>query len=817
MILQRHVVFEGVLTVAAVVCLYLLARMLVCRQHFVWKGRSLWLWLLPVFVCAGMLRATAVRTACEQEEALELDGRMVEMSGKVAEWKERDAWMVLVLEEVAAEKAYGGEWIGELGSVQVYLEKESGAEEELETKPESKSKSEAGRAEAPAPQIGDRIRLKGECAAFAAARNPGEFDYQLYYRSLKMSYRVFAQSYEVLGSERWRGRDRLRQFTVWACERLEKLVSAEDAGVFQAAVLGQSAGLSEQVRDLYQENGIAHLLAVSGLHLSLISLAIYGLLRKAGAGYGLAGLVGGGILFAYALITGASSSVLRAFTMVLCSFLAAYLGRSYDLISALSLSAVWMLWDSPYLISQAGVQLSFGAVLGIGGLSAWMGPGYGKNGFFVSLSLQMVTLPIILFHFFQYPLYGILLNLLVIPFMGVVIGTGMAGLLCSVWSLGAGQFAIGGGVAVLRWYELCCRFFGRLPGSSLILGRPEVWQIGVYYGLLTVLVLMIRWEREEAEKSGGKRKVFFLLTLMLSVLLVRFNGGLHLTLLDVGQGDCIVVSAKGGLNMMIDGGSSNVNNVGESRILPYLKSRGIRQLDYVWVSHSDADHISGILELLELQKEQNLQPQMLRMLRKRPASGSTVWIRRLCLPKLTEKDANYLRLEQMALEAGAELYHVQAGDSLDADDVDLQVLWPRDGGSGDANESAEVLLLEYQQFKGMFTGDIGAETERKLAQRLVDVDVLKVAHHGSRYSTGEAFLAAARPETAVISCSSTNTYGHPSPETVARLEDAGSHILCTKDSGAVTIRIGLNRMRILTFLTETTQPVSGTYRPQTVP
>jgi competence protein ComEC len=269
-----------------------------------------------------------------------------------------------------------------------------------------------------------------------------------------------------------------------------------------------------------------------------------------------------------------------------------------------------------------------------------------------------------------------------------------------------------------------------------------------------------------------------------AILCLKIPRGFSITCLDVGQGDGIVVETSKNHHYLIDGGSSNVSQVGKYRILPYLKSQGISYLDYVWVSHTDQDHISGILEILGLQAK----------------NQTSVTIGNLVLPGIEEKSQNYESLEKAGKEAGVKIYYLNAGARLKDKDLVWKVLSPRKGEGGEENQSSLVLELTEGNFRGLFTGDIDEETEEKLINDLEDVDFLKVAHHGSRYSSGEKFLDVTRPEISLISCSSTNTYGHPSPETLERLTKAKSRVWCTKDCGEVRVEIKKNGLKIKTYL-----------------
>ncbi len=248
---------------------------------------------------------------------------------------EKESWTVLLLKNVQTEKESSG----------ICRCTRSGQKRIIGEKRDSRA------ADHPRIQNGsDVVRVWGEFTPFQPASNPGEFDYAAYYRGQKLVWRVFARTVQradenglrILCAAEWDFACRM-----WAAARLKLLAGEEDGSIFAAMLLGDKTGMPEEIRELYQKNGIAHLLAVSGLHLSLVSMAAYGLLRKAGAGYGKSAVAGSLILMIYSVLTGASPSVIRAFIMTLCGFLAAYLGRTYDLLSAMGLAALMLLWHSP--------------------------------------------------------------------------------------------------------------------------------------------------------------------------------------------------------------------------------------------------------------------------------------------------------------------------------------------------------------------------------------------------------------------------------------------------------------------------------------
>lgn len=712
--------------------------------------------LLPIFVClvlVGSLRMGAEVRWARQVERLALDGTYGSVTGTVAASNDEGDQLVLILERCQAEGRAGRT---ELRGVQVYLDEELGARL--------------------SPKIGNRLQVAGTWSESKRARNPGGFDAWLYSRAMKLDFRMFAETGAVTDVRYSRYREGLRQISRWAGYILEQITAGEDTGIYQAAILGDKTGLEESVRDMYQQNGIAHLLAISGLHMSLIGMAFYHVVRRLGAGFGWAGVAGALLVVSYGAMTGGSASVVRASVMLLCSFGAAYLGRTYDLLSALGLACVLLLWDSPYLITQAGVQLSFGAVLGIGGMTQsceQFSPQSEKGkvvwkGMSASLCVQLITMPIILYHFFQVPLYGVLLNLVVIPLMGYVVAAGIAGIFAGAVSLQVGIFVVGTGHYILAFYRMLCQVFERLPWSNLILGRPEAWQIAGYY-----LVLGIVWLG--AAKGWLRRRLVAAVGLLAAcvILLPLPVKGLEVTFLDVGQGDGICLRTNGE-TVLVDGGSTDERKLGEYTLEPFLKSKAVTRIDYAWVSHADQDHISGLFYLLEESRDIQIENLML------PASG--------------REDEAYQPLCSLVRQRGGTVFWVERGDVLEVGGVTYTCLSTGAmDAAADRNEQSMVLRVEVGEFHMLLTGDMSADGEQALLEDaamrgyLSDTPILKLAHHGSRFSNSEPWLEAVKPIWAVASYGKDNRYGHPHKEVRERLGKQGTSLWETAECGAVQV------------------------------
>lgn len=681
------------------------------------------------------------------------------------------------------------------------------------------------------PSCGEELEVSGMLSLFSGARNPGQFDDRLYYRGKKIRCRLRAKEIKTSGKEgeaviRQPARHLAGKFREWVREALRIVCCEEDRGIFQAVLLGDRTELSRETLELFQDNGIAHILAVSGLHVSLIGMGMYQGLRFLGLGYGAAGGVAGAVLLFYGSVTGFSSSVFRAIFMVLCAFLAAYLGRTYDLLSAMALSLFLLAADSPYLLCSGGLQLSYASVLAVGLtqelrqrekrredpenpadennlsdgrklLRRW-----NQETLQMGVAIQQMTLPVLLYHFFKYPLWGIVLNLLVIPLLSFAAGSGMAAvglytvsraLQCFPGALSSvfGRLAVssvGPGHYIFALYRRLCSVTGSLPFASITAGRPALWMMALYYGALFWWYV----RRFHDKRPGLPDLGWFCLGILL--LFPRPVQGLEIWFLDVGQGDGVVIQTGDGA-VLSDCGSSQDSSVGKNRLVPFLESQGINHLDYVLVSHCDQDHMNGILWLLEEEPE--------------------ISVETLVLPLAGCGQEEYQPMVDAAVRRGIRISYLASGDQLWIGGACFTCLHPEAGrkdadtsGKPDANSQSLVFEIRYRAFSMLLTGDIGSGEERLLTEELNAVygaadkrlTVLKAAHHGSAGSSSEEFLEAVRPEITVLSYGERNRYGHPAPETVKRLNLVGTALKATAESGAIHLRTDGRKLWIRPFL-----------------
>lgn len=628
---------------------------------------------------------------------------------------------------------------------------------------------------------GDKLLMKGCLEKFETPDNPGEFNSEKYYASQNIFYRLDLKDIQVI-----KPCDSFFLNIIFKIKELledsYKNISDEDiSGVCISMVLGDKSELSDELKNLFQDNGISHILAISGLHVSIIGMTFYKILRRLGISFQISAGLGMLLMVSYGIMTGNSVSSIRAIVMFGLTVYAEVLGRTYDSISALCLSAIIIMVKYPYIIFNSGFLLSFGAVIGI----IFVCPALKEmfpvknriiNSLLVSISVNLITIPIIMTTYYEIPVYSVFLNIIIVPLMTILMAGAIMGGIAGIFCRPLGIFLIGPTVFIIRLYDFICKIALKLPYADYITGSPSTRQIFIYYILLCIMILCIKF----MGKKISRISLLFLAAAVCS-LFIRIKKGMEIVMLSVGQGDCMYIS-YGKYDILIDGGSTSEKSVGKYTILPFLKFKGVSGLDYVILTHPDWDHYSGLVEIMK---------------------DNSISINKYIMADINNPDESYNNLYDIAETYCGDICTVKAGDIIIDDDFTVKCIHPSaDYKYSSANDYSVTLLISYRDFDMITTGDLENAGEESIIfnEMAEDVEVLKCGHHGSSSSTSEKWLNLLKPEITLISCGRDNIYGHPHQETLKKLQDVGSRYYISHETGAVTIWTNGKEIRVKKLL-----------------
>ena len=694
---------------------------------------------------------------------------------------------------------------------------------------------------------GQICSVKGHFLELNPATNEGEFSLTRYYKGEEISGVFQANTIELIQGESSPFAKELFTLKQSLGNRIASLFPEETAAFLKSLFLGERSGMTLSEKSLYQSAGISHILAISGLHLSLLGEFFYRLLRKAKISSLLSSLITSFFLFSYFLFTGSSHSAFRALFMLFLRFAAIQLGKGKDLLSQLSFALLFLLWLNPLSLYSVGMQCSFFTLFVFFLLEERPGKTVRKKKEKVlskickkhklalskhpsvllkfpsflsklipcflstlphrlqgSFLFYLALLPLFSLIQFSFPLYAPLLNLFLLPLLPFFFLLGAFSILLSYLPeqdfLLLRLLSISSRFLVNRLFQLFHLFMEKslaLPFSRIPLGKMQVLSVILYF-----LVLYLLFFFPKAKSLSLLLSLGFLLSLPL--YLPKPPKELEIAALDVGQGDGFVLR-KGNLVFTIDNGSTSKNLFPEQIFFPYCKAKRIQHIDYALLTHCDRDHISGIQALLE--------------------KNPSIDLSHLILPASALEDHRYDLLKRLAYNHGADIFYWQKGDELvfseqgiclptkvnalaensattkkgwpgtKGHQLYIRCFYPNDSSyMEEANAHSIGCLLEYGHFRMLFTGDMPKEAEEALLENCREaevspvVDVLKLAHHGSKTSSCPSFLSETQAKFALFSYGKKNRYGHPHKNTVENCQKYCLFPLETAKLGEILIK-----------------------------
>lgn len=808
--------------------------------------------VLLIFFIAGGMRYAAFSVVSSGFSCY--DGEEAQLSGRVISEERKEEKLILIIRTDCGDGVRGEKLL-----VTVRQKGGDAAEGEIKN------------------YTGWQVNVSGVFSEPKSAGNPKAFDYRKYLESRGIRMTVYADS-GGLSAEKAPGGVYLLLAELASIKdgyiaAVSEYMSEKEAGLLFGIMFGDRSDLDESVYEEFQKNGTAHLLAVSGLHISLIYGILNAVFRRPTT---LAGnLPTAAVLVMYTALSGFSPSVVRAVFMIFVHIAARISHRRYDFLSCVSFCALTLLVYRPSFLFSAGFQLSFLAVLTIsivmphaervsGILTERVERADGSSKLqpeaeqMTSVSvlhssifsavfsekrrsayraacrmrvkkiqiqaagivlMQAGMMPMTLYHFHYISIAAFFLNPLAIALAGVIVPAGaalipvsllMQGTLFPMVPQAASDVLEAGFSFLCKVTQILLElligindFAAGTPLSYRYAASPPDGVFLFYYAALFFFCSeagkSFLSHLKAQERAAAVKK---LTALIVTAALICGVTGLYvqrteiasdLIFVDVGQGDCAHLKADGGMDLMFDSGGSDTYDVGKNILIPYFLGNGVSDIDLAVISHLHQDHCGGLETVTQ-----------------------GVKVKKIMLSAVYRSQA--AQISQRFQVSESDLLFVQAGDTVEIGGAVLDVLAPKAAdddtyrrileNSDDENELCLIVRAEYKGTSVLFTGDIGADYEKALVgewenesgsgrHSALKSDILKTAHHGSRYSTCDAFLSAVRPSAAVIQVG-TNYYGHPSKEVISRLLENGVSVYRNDEDGAVFVKMG-KRLRMATM------------------
>lgn len=678
-------------------------------------------------------------------------------------------------------------------------------------------------------EYGDKIFITGEFQEPQGMRNEGGFNYKEYLKSLNIYGSVKAKNIKVI--EQNKG-NIFMNFTYKISdeikENIEEFMGEKYSGLLLGLLLGDSSKIDENIEENFKITSLTHILAVSGAQVSYIIAAMYSLLKRK-IGIQKTRVVIIASLIFYMTLTGFSPSIVRAGIMGIILMISGLVFRKNDIINSIAISLFFMLVYNPFLLENVGLQLSYLGTIGIIGFNKtiililkniqirnrkWK---YKINRklilliskikeiLAVTMSASLAVVPVMIYHFNLFGTYFLITNLLASIIIGPITLLGTLLVIISFISINIAKILS----YILKFLIDILLFissFSKLPISKIYIPTPTITFIIIIYLSLIIslfiykvfhernpnttilrvrnLLALVKYKFKQNRDDVIKKIV--IISIVISLCIIFIPRDLKINFVDVGQGDSTFIITPKNKTILIDGGGSNTGSfdVGENTLLPYILDKGYNKIDLMIISHFDSDHVGGLLTILE-----------------------EIKVEKVLIAKQEEQSENYKRFFNIVKEKNIPVIVGKRGDKINIEkDLYLDILFPESEQIEEnvINNNSLVFNIHYNNFSMLFTGDIEEIAEKRIIEitnkSRLKADIIKIPHHGSKTSSTRELLEIVLPKIALIGVGKDNLFGHPSSETIDKLDELEIKTYRTDINGEIMINVnksGIRRIRTI--------------------
>lgn len=671
-------------------------------------------------------------------------------------------------------------------------------------------------------EFGTKIKLAGEYSAPEGQRNFKGYSYKEYLMTKEIYGTVQVESsndVETIKKDQSNFFEKMiNKLSNLLKRKVEILLPENSASLLKGILLGDCTDISSEVKENFKECNLSHMLAVSGAHLSYLIIGINLILSKKIFGKRASKIITIFIIIIFMNITNMSPSIERAGISSIICIIASLIHRKQDSINAVAIAVLCTVIKNPLSILNVGMQLSYAGTLSLlmfangreknNSREIIENSEKGKNikkylveSIKVTLCANILIMPLTVYKFNTISLNFILANLVAGPLLGLSLILGLIMLVTSFISLNIAKFISFILNIILIILMKSTKLISQIPYSNITVITPHLISIVTIYIIIFLGYYIAKSPELRKRLKVNKKLIIKTIAIVLSITIISVvtlnlleEKKLKLYFVDVGQGDCTYLKTPSGKNILIDGGGNRDKekyDVGKKVLLPYLLDRRVKKLDYIIVSHFDADHAQGLEAVIQ-----------------------NIKVKNIIVCKQASDSALYQEIIKLCKKKNVNIITVKRGKTIKIDKyVHFEILHPGDimldDGKGGLNANAIVAKM-YCTIKNktttiMFTGDIEEKAEEELVKIYVDklkADILKVAHHGSKTSSTAEFLKYVSPKIALIGVGKDNTFGHPNSGVLSRLEDINAKIYRTDKLGEITVTISKSKTSIKTKISE---------------